>query len=157
MSLIPKFNWQTLLFKCFPLGFGTAITANFLLVANKFAEAMIAFGVTVFYSLLASFIEGFIKGVNKKTKEKGQDFGEAFVEYLLTDVPQKLRWKLSRFEKRYRQSLIDYYRDLKIEGFKIGLPVLDLEDVFVPLKVATEIPQNIKKEMISDCEILGNK
>ena len=154
MSLIPKFNWQTFIFKWVPSGFGAFITGHFVMAGDKVTEATISFGVTVIYSLSASLVEGFIRGVKKKADEKGQAFGEAFVEFIVEDLPQKLKWKLSKFEKRYRKSLIDYHRDLKIEGFKIGLPVLDLEDVFIPLKLSTEIPENIAKEIITDCQTL---
>ena len=146
-------NWQTFFLKWVPTGFGTAITANFLWAGDKVTEAVISLVATVVYPMLASLVEGFVRGVKKKADEKGQAFGEAFVEFIVEDLPQKLKWKLSRFEKRYRQSLIDYYRDLKIEGFKIGLPVLDLEDVFIPLKLVTEIPENIPKDIIADCQI----
>ncbi len=152
MSQNSKFNWQTLL-KWFPTGVGTVVTGHLVMAGERVTQAIISFGVTVILALWASLSEGFIRGVKKKADEKGQAFGEAFVEFIVEDLPQKLKWKLSRFEKRYRQSLIDYYRDLKIEGFKIGLPVLDLEDVFIPLKLVTEIPENIEKEIIADRQI----
>ncbi len=152
MSQNSKFNWQTLL-KWFPTGVGTVVTGHLVMAGERVTQAIISFGVTVILALWASLSEGFIRGVKKKADEKGQAFGEAFVEFIVEDLPQNLKWKLSRFEKRYRQSLIDYCRDLKIEGFKIGLPVLDLEDVFIPLKLVTEIPENIPKDIIADCQI----
>ena len=157
MSPNPKFNWQTFFLRWFPTGFGTAITAKFFWLDDKLTEAVISLGATVVYPMLTSLVEGFVRGVKKKADEKGQAFGEAFVEFILEDLPQKLWWKLSRFEKRYRQSLIDYHRDLKIEGFKIGLPVIDLEDVFIPLKLVSEIPENISQEIITNNQVLDQQ
>ncbi len=157
MSQNPRFNWQTFFLKWFPTGFGTAITAKFFWLDDKLTEAVISLGATVIYPMFTSLVEGFVRGVKKKADEKGQAFGEAFVEFILADLPQKLQWKLSRFEKRYCQSLIDYHRDLKIEGFKIGLPVLDLEDVFIPLKLVSEIPENTAKEIITNRQILDQQ
>lgn len=157
MSQNSRFNWQTFFLKWVPTGFGTTITAKFFWLDDKLTEAVISLGVTVVYPMLTSLVEGFVRGVKKKADEKGQAFGEAFVEFILVDLPQKLQWKLSRFEKRYRQSLVDYHRNLKIEGFKIGLPVLDLEDVFIPLKLVTEIPENIKQDIIPNCQILDQQ
>ena len=156
MSQNPKSNWQTLL-KWFPTGVGTFVTAHFVMAGERVTQAIISFVVTVILALWASLSEGFIRGVKKKADEKGQAYGEAFVEFILEQLPEILRWKLSRFERRYRQSLFDYHRDLKIEGFKIGLPVLDLEEVFVPLKVATEIPEKIPQKIIPDSQTLGKQ
>ncbi|MEL6438705.1 MAG: SUMF1/EgtB/PvdO family nonheme iron enzyme [Cyanobacteria bacterium J06621_8] len=156
MSQNSNLNWQTLL-KWFPTGVGSVVTGHFFIAGERFTQAMISFGVTVILALWASLSGGFVKGVKKKADEKGQAFGEALVEFVLEDLPRKLLWKLSRFERRYRKSLIDYYRDLKIEGFKIGLPVIDLEDVFIPLKLVTEIPDNIAKEIIADNPIKERK
>ena len=49
----------------------------------------------------------------------------------------------------YRRSLVDQYGELATEGFRIGLPVLDLEDVFVPLRVVTGIPEKIPGAIVS--------
>ena len=53
-----------------------------------------------------------------------------------------------KFQRDYYHTLIDVFRELKIEGFRIGLPVLDLEDVFVPLRVDPEIPDKIPGRLI---------
>lgn len=37
----------------------------------------------------------------------------------------------SGFQGNYQQTLVDIYRGYKTKGFRIGLYVLDLEDVFV--------------------------
>ncbi|MEH2403553.1 hypothetical protein [Nostoc sp.] len=48
-------------------------------------------------------------------------------------LPAKVRKLASGFQENYQQTLVDIYRGYKTEGFRIGLHVLDLEDIFVRL------------------------
>ena len=68
----------------------------------------------------------------------------------LKTLPVRLWWQFNpKFKRRYYESLIDTFRDLKIEGFRIGLPALDLEDVFVSLRVKTGTPDKIRGKIIT--------
>ncbi|MEH1954915.1 GUN4 domain-containing protein [Nostoc sp.] len=90
-----------------------------------------------------------MEAIEKKAEEKGEKAGQWVGEQIDT-LPAKFRERTSDFQGTYQQTLVDFYRDYKTEGFRIGLPVLDLEDVFVPLKVETETPENIPGAMVSD-------
>ncbi|WP_193196084.1 SUMF1/EgtB/PvdO family nonheme iron enzyme [Nostoc sp. MG11] len=72
--------------------------------------------------------------------------GKTTAKFVLTQadkLPNKLRWKLSKFQNKYYESLIDKYIALKTEGFNLAPTTPNLEDVFVPLKVASESYRNI--------------
>ncbi|WP_017658833.1 NACHT domain-containing protein [Baaleninema simplex] len=111
-------------------------------IAGDIREAVISTAIAAAGSIWASYSKGFMETMEKGANERGQRTAEQIL--IATDkLPGKLKWKLSGFLGKYYNSLIDYYCELKTEGFNVGLPVLDLEDVFVPLRVVQEIPRNV--------------
>ena len=65
-------------------------------------------------------------------------------------LPEKLQW---RFKYRYYQSLIFTCRDYETQGLKTKGPfTLDLEKVFVPLRVKPESPGKISPNIVQSRE-----
>ena len=110
------------------------------------------------FEVLAKFD---VNGVTKELwAEQGHDFNlvRKEEEGVKTSIWQNLKafivnlwWSLNpQFKWDYCQSLIDYFREFKIEGFRIGLPVVDLEDVYVALRVDTRIPEKISGAIVGE-------
>ncbi|TVP59426.1 MAG: NACHT domain-containing protein [Nodularia sp. (in: Bacteria)] len=141
------------LIKLLPTGAGVFFTGHFFL-NQQWIQAVISSFVTFAYSILvnvsdqfkAEFKAEFIKALDPGGK--GGQLG-GWLGKKLGDIPQKVIKNLSGFESKYKKALVDFYCDFETEGFKIGLPVLDLEDVFVPLKVETGNLENIPGAMVS--------
>lgn len=105
-----------------------AIGGTFLAIAYKFVS-----GVT---NRVLDLIE--------EELEKQEEPLARWIVNLLKTFFVGLWWKLnSRFQYEYYQSLVDTFRELKVDGFRVGLPVLDLENVFVSLRVATGLLEGI--------------
>ncbi|MDZ8080022.1 MAG: SUMF1/EgtB/PvdO family nonheme iron enzyme [Nostoc sp. DcaGUA01] len=134
-------EWLKSLIKWSPTGVGLGATGHFIL-QHDWTKVIISTVVTASLSLWAKFSEGFMQEMEAGANERGKKTAQ----YMLTqadNLPQKLQWKLSRFENKYYQSLIDKYIALKTEGFNLAPTTPNLEDVFVPLKVASESYRNI--------------
>ncbi|MGK7897970.1 MAG: NACHT domain-containing protein, partial [Xenococcus sp. (in: cyanobacteria)] len=100
------------------------------------------------------FVSGVTNRVLDKIEEELENIEEPIAQWIVNQPKRFLTWLWwwqlnSQFQENYYQSLIDTFRELKIEGFRIGLPVLDLENVFVSLQVVPEIPDNVRGSMIS--------
>jgi formylglycine-generating enzyme required for sulfatase activity len=134
-------QWLKSLIKWFPTGVGLGATGHFIL-QQDWTKAIISTTVTAGLSLWAKFSEGFMQEMEAGANERGKKTAQ----YMLTqadDLPKKLQWRLSGFENKYYQSLIEKYIALKTEGFNLAPTTPNLEDVFVPLKVASESYRNI--------------
>ncbi|NET37483.1 MAG: NACHT domain-containing protein, partial [Cyanothece sp. SIO1E1] len=138
---------QQWIFKWGPTGFGLGTIAHFVL-GHEWTQAVIATFLTACTSLWVKFSGKFMARLEEAAEERGEQSAD-WVIAQLDRLPAKVRWLTSGFEERYRQSLVDKYGELATEGFRIGLPVLNLEDVFVPLRVVTEIPEKIPGAMVS--------
>lgn len=58
-------------------------------------------------------------------------------------------WALNReFEPDYNNILINSFQELERDGLPIGIPALNLEDVFVQLRVNTEVLDNINPAIV---------
>ena len=62
---------------------------------------------------------------------------------------------LSQFERRYYRSLKDLFGELSVEGYRIGLPVLDLKDIFVALRVVPDATDRIPGALVTNGDRLG--
>ena len=127
-----------------------------LLVAGNPKAASVAGLLTIAVMLLAityKFASGVTNRVLDLIEEELENIEEPLARWIVNQLKAfvlGLWWKLNpKFQREYYQSVVDTFRELKIEGFNIGLPVLDLENVFVSLRVATGIPERIHGAMIS--------
>ncbi len=127
-----------------------------LLVSGQPKAALVSGLLTVGVTLLAiayKFVSGVTNRVLDLIEEELENLEEPLAKWIVNQPKRFFKWlwwwKLnSQFQNQYYESLIDTFRELKIEGFRIGLPVLDLENVFVSLQVAPEIPEKITGAMI---------
>ncbi len=140
-------KWFQTLIKWFPSGVGGVVTGN-LLIAGESKEAIISSVITASLSLWANFSSGFMERLEEEINKRGKKTAD-FVLTQIDKLPEKIKWKFSRFETKYYLTLVDQFLKPKTEGFNFGLPALRLEDVFVPLKVSTDIPQKISSGIIS--------
>lgn len=109
---------------------------------------------------------------NSRWQEFGTSIGIAFLVWLVIKIGSKLSprfgkladwvfnnaenwllqlwWTLTaNFKGKYYEGLIDYCRDYRTKGLKTqGSSALDMEKVFVPLKVAPESPSQISSGML---------
>ncbi|MBO9999614.1 MAG: hypothetical protein J7641_11520, partial [Cyanobacteria bacterium SID2] len=130
-----------ILVQWFPSGLFGGLAVHSAMAGN-IRDALISTSIAAAGSLWASFSKGFMEKMNEGLNERGGNTAERLL--IATDtLPGKLKWKLSGFLGKYYNSLIDSHCELKTEGFNVGFPLLDLEDVFVPLRVAQEISRNV--------------
>ncbi|MEA5552325.1 GUN4 domain-containing protein [Anabaena cylindrica UHCC 0172] len=141
-------NITQALVKWLPTGAGVGVTGHFLL-SHQWTQAIISTFLTAGSSIWVKFSSKFMETLEKKAEEKGEQTGE-WVGKQVDDLPSKVIKSISGFQSKYERLLVDIYCDYKTEGFRIGLPVLDLEDVFVPLKVETGNLENISGAMVSN-------
>ena len=115
-------------------GLGISAIVGFL-VRGQFKAAAVSALLTVAVTGLAiayKFVSGVTNRVLDKIEEELENLEEPLAQWI---VNQPKRFVVSlwwwKFQKNYYQSLIDTFRELKIEGFRIVLSVLDLEEVFI--------------------------
>ena len=144
-------------------GVGIAATIHFL-GSGDLQQAAIAGGLTVGVTVLAvagKFVSGVISRILDKIEEELENLEEPLANWIVVQLKKSalnLWWSLNpKFERAYYQSLVDSFRELETEGFRIGLPVLDLEDVYVPLRVHTEIPEKLTGGMIGEYRDSGSQ
>lgn len=139
MAQLPK--PAQILVQWFPSGLFGSLAVHSA-VAGNMREAILSTAIAAGGSVWASYSKGFMDEMEAGANERGQRTAKQLL--IATDtLPGKLKWTLSGFLGKYYNSLIDSHCELKTEGFNVGLPVLDLEEVFVPLQVAPEIPRNV--------------
>ncbi len=139
-SVNPKHKWLLWLF---PIAW-LAITFHFIL-NRQLTEAFLSFCLTFMLTVLLLTKKFFQKFINRLSQWAGVK-QEQWADNLADKIEA---WdEISQFQTQYYESLIYTCRDFKTEGFRIGLPVPDLEKVFVQLRVATEIPGKIPGAMI---------
>jgi hypothetical protein len=75
--------------------------------------------------------------ISKRLRQGAGYVGEAAASS--GEVAAQKWWTgLSGFERKYLQALQAYCYDLEVEGFRGNLPPLALEDVYIPLQLATD-------------------
>lgn len=94
-------------------------------------------------------IQRVLTKIEEKLDQKVDKFSDWLVDGLVNFVVQ-LWWTLtSNFQGKYYQSLINAYREDQTQGLKTRGPfVLNLEKVFVPLRVAPESLEKISAAII---------
>jgi len=142
------------LVKWLPTGAGVGVTGHFLL-SHQWTQAGIFSFLTAASFIWVKFSGKFMETLGKKAEEKGEQTA-LYLFKLLADLLSKVIKSISGFQSKYERLLVDIYCDYKTEGFRIGLPVLDLEDVFVPLKVETGNLENISGAMVSNQHTIHN-
>ncbi len=127
-----------------------------LLVSGQFKAAAVS-GLFTIAAILLTISYKFVARETNRVLEKIEEELENLEEPLAKSIVNQPKrfftwlwwWKLnSEFQNQYYESLIDSFRELKLERFRIGLPLLDLENVFVSLQVAREIPEKTTGAMI---------
>ncbi len=118
-------------------------------------------GLGTIIAIAYKFVSGVTNHVLDKIEEELDGLEEPLADWIFKKLKTsiiKLGWKLnSKFQRDYYQSLIDTLRAFRLDGFRVGLPVLDLEDVFVPLRVVTETPDKISGSMIQTHSYSGSQ
>jgi energy-coupling factor transporter ATP-binding protein EcfA2 len=136
-------------------GFGMVTTVT-LLMNGQGLEAAIAFLLTVALTALVmmgtfarKLTDRILDKIEARLDEKIEPLANWMVDRL-EQVVVSLWWRLtSPFEKRYIQHLIYAYRDFRTQGTRtLGPFTLNLEQVFVPLRVAPESLERIPSDMI---------
>ncbi|WP_159785858.1 GUN4 domain-containing protein [Sodalinema gerasimenkoae] len=125
--------------------------------AGNIRAALISTLIAAGWFVLASSTKVFMERINAGLNERVIRTADKLL--IATDtLPGKLKWKLSGFLGKYYNSLIDSHCELKTEGFNVGLPVLDLEEVFVPLQVASQTPRKVPGGVVTRQPVppLGN-
>ncbi len=136
---------QTLI-KWLPTGAGAGVTVHFLL-SHQWIQAVISTFITACSSVWVKFSGKFMETLEQEAEKKG----ESSAKYLIQTV-NSLPVKLG-FRDKYYQSLIYTYRDFLTRGLKTKGPfTLDLEKVFVPLRVSPESPEKTSSEIIRSSE-----
>ncbi len=130
-----------------PLGFFLGITFHFIFNAY-WSRALFSAIVTIFISPpVIKFFQSFQEELDLAARIKGKELAK-WIDTQISSLISQPSWLTPGFESKYRQSLVAQYRALTTEGYRTGLPVLDLEDIFVPLGVVTEISDKITGAMI---------
>jgi GTPase SAR1 family protein len=123
------------LLRWMPSGIAIFVTIHFLLT-QAWIQTFISFVLTIVCFLWAEFSRGLIEKLEEVAVKRGRNSADLVLRNLESLL---LTWYWGTFQSRYYQSLIYTYRDYRTEGLKTKGPfTLDLEKVFVPLRVATE-------------------
>jgi energy-coupling factor transporter ATP-binding protein EcfA2 len=138
-------------------GSGVGIVAAIaLLQQGLWLEAAVAIGVTVGLTALV-IIGQFARQLTDRILDKIEERLESRIDPLATWIVDGLEravvglwWQIaSPIEQRYCQQLIYRYRDLNTQGLRTRGPfALDLERVFVPLRVAPDSINQIPATLI---------
>ncbi|MEM7555418.1 MAG: NACHT domain-containing protein [Cyanobacteria bacterium P01_A01_bin.84] len=136
-------------------GFGIAATIH-LLRNGQLEKAAIAFLITTGVTVIAvagKFISNLINTVLDKIEERLEQRVDTFATTIVDGLESFIVRRCSGFQSKYYQQLIYTYRDYRTQGLKTKGPfTLDLEKVFVPLRVAPESEGNISPALIQSRE-----
>ena len=144
-------KWQQTVIKWLPTTVGSGLTANFM-GHEEWEKAIISSVITAGLALWAKFSSGFMEELESGAETRGRKLAGLLLK-VIDSLPEKLKWKLSNFKYRYYQSLIFECRDYETKGLKTKGPfTLDLEKVFVPLRVKPESPGKISAEIVQTRE-----
>ena len=110
-------------------GIGISAIVGFL-VKGQFKAAALSALLTVAVTGLAiayKFVSGVTNRVLDQIEEELENIEEPIAQWIVNQPKRFLTWlwwwKLnSQFQNQYYESLIDTFRELKIEGFRIGCP-----------------------------------
>ena len=132
-------------------GVGIAATIHFLRTGD-FQQAAIAGGLTVGVTVVAiagKFGKNVISKILDKIEEKLEKQEDNLANWVVDGLEGFIVRRFSKFQGKYYQHFIYICRDYRTQGLKTKGPfTLDLEKVFVPLRVAPESAGNISPAMI---------
>ena len=144
--------------------FSGVITTAYFVAGDEWRKALISFSTTIVLSLLATgwrllkrlrdqFLFRIEERLDKSAEELGDLLYSKFEGLLL-----KLWWRMtSDFQGDYYKALIFKHRNYQTQGLKSQGPFkLDLQKIFVPLRVAPESPERISAAMIREGETAAN-
>ena len=141
--LLPR-QWQNRLV-WLPPGFGLAVMLYFIL-RGEWTAAFLALVVTVFLMLFIHAIKFLIPVTNQlalKFRAKRQQLADSFAD----GIWNKIEDSTSPFQRQYYQSLTYICRDYQTQGLDRDR-TLNLQKVFVPLKIAAKEAANTSHKMI---------
>ena len=153
MSKLKKSASQ--LFKWGLPGTGLGLTVHFFLTGQVW-PAVVSSVMTLGVALL-TIGKNFVKAVLERIESRSQEDAEFLGDWIydgFRHVLLQVWWSFTDdFRGQYYQQLIYSYRDFRTQGLKTKGPfTLDLEKVFVPLRVAPESLNKITSAMIQDKE-----
>lgn len=136
-------------------GIGVATTFNFIRL-GQWDKAALSGLLTVSVTLLAiggKFVSEVINQVLDKIEARLEQLVDPLADWIVTQLETFIIcqwWRLtSQFQGKYYQSLIYACRDYRTQGLKTKGPfTLDLEQVFVPLRITPESAERISGEMM---------
>ena len=132
--------------------FGVAIAIIIISSDNIIDNKIIGWLILVFSIVILPFSPILIKLINKilhKIDEKVERQEDNLANLVVDGLESFLTKLFSRFEAKYYQQLIYTYRNYNTQGLRTKGPfTLDLEKVFVPLRVAPESVGNISNALI---------
>ena len=132
-------------------GVGIALTIHYL-SSSEPEKAAIAGGLTVGVTVVAvagKFFSDLIIEVLDQIEERLEQRVKKLAISIVDGLESFIVRRLSGFQGKYYQQLIYTCRDYRTQGLKTKGPfTLDLEKVFVPLRVAAESEGNISSAMI---------
>ncbi|WP_293338637.1 NACHT domain-containing NTPase [Microcoleus sp. CAWBG58] len=141
--LLPR-QWQNRLV-WFPPGLGLAVMFYFLL-RGQWTAGFLALVVTVILTLFIHAIKFLIPVTNQLTprfRAKRQEIADIFAD----SIWNKFEDSTSSFQREYYQGLTYICRDYQTQGLDKDR-TLNLQKVFVPLKIAATEAANISHQMI---------
>lgn len=123
--------------------YGKAIIAGIALVLVTFILTLFARFITKVYETVESEADNFAVWLSQNLVSLGIKF---FQDSLLN-----FQQLTSHFQSRYYERLVQIYRQFQTKGLKFrGAVALELEDLFIPLRLAPEI--NIPSDLISNTD-----
>ena len=136
-------NWLLLLF----IGGGLAITLHFAMT-NQWSKAFASLILTLLV-LVAMFFFDVVNRLFKKWEIEQEQVSARVADAIWSEI-EILVWNFtSPFKGQYYQNLIYKCRDFRTQGLKIKGPfTLDIEKVFVPLRIAPETLDRISAAII---------
>lgn len=109
-------------------------------LATSFASSdlpKIALG-GIFGGGIAPIVLAFTEPISQKLKIGARSSGQIIADES-ENTFQRWRTNLSKFESNYLKALQTYCYALEVEGFSGNLPTLALQDIFIPLRLSTEV------------------
>ena len=134
---------------------GVSVAVHFIVQGQWIPAILALVGAFILWALALGkrFFQRFSSRFSSKVEEKIDPLADKFADWMVSTLETsfiRLWWKLTfNFQGKYYQSLIYKYRNYRIQGLKTKPGVgLDLEKLFVSLRVAPESPDRISSAMI---------
>jgi hypothetical protein len=133
-----------------PGGLGLAASVQMLMSGN-IQGALLTGGLSILvvigaiaHRFLSSLINKTLDKIEEKLSNTEEPLAEWFVNQLI-----KFWWEINpSFKKAYYASLVESIEEFRVEGYRTYLPALDLENVYVSLRVRIETPDKANTVII---------